>query len=1388
MKKFLSLFLALIMLFIPLSALADYSDGFNCEDCGHYHWDSYACGVCGRCSDDCTNNDCHLRNHCSSCGECFMDMEENNYCTECGECRECYDESSHCKFCGECGAEVCDCGICAECLEYSGAVCTECNKCLNCEGKSWENICQSCGTCDDCALICPFCHNTCTVCADELQCQECGACGVCAPDTTLCDDCGHCILHFEEPHCEACRSCIDEIHDCGYCVDCLSFSGYLCDSCGACTKCGDGVDPAKYCPECGICNVEYGDLCADRKHCDQDYDILCDGCGACNICFEDVICENCNASCKECSEFCSICTLCVECCLQNSIDEGCSHGICVEDSLFDDPTHRCSECSDCFEEDEFCEDCGLCGECCLNASISAGCEHGICVESSDFSDTNHICQECGDCFDSDYFCEDCETCLNCCLTNSENAGCEHGVCANSSDWDDHFCTDCETCIEEECPICGGCSNCCQIARDAESCTHEWTCPSDSSWDEHMCSGSCGSCYEPDEMCTDCGYCIACCRENTLCTCGDYICAESSDFSDHYCYVHKMCFTNCPHGTHTHTPNGTFESDAVSHWQTCSDCGNKTAISSHAPTDWIVERTPTQSQDGLQVKKCSICWRVLESRSVKYVNLCAGGFHIPSGWEYNENSHWAHCSICQCLIDWTWESHSVDPETKTCSGCDYTTVAKPVIGTVGGLPTIDNGSYRKAQKDFTVNGQNNLTIPFTIEQGENIKISLLDPKTYKPIFIESLPKKPTAEQIKMYKSTRPLVSAQGVTLQFNNSLFRQYFNVKLGKCGTYEFILRAYNETECPSDVHINVVRPHKISDWHTNTAQHWKVCEYDNCQNSDGTYDKGTHDWRNGDSCAVCSMMRPTRITFQPNVLKPTYRYGRNNKVPISIKARGLNLKYQWHYAYMRDGQIKLGSAIKENTTDPTTIYYEGTTTDTLTFEMYSDMCGEVIYDEYEFTFVCVITGDGGVVESKPIQVMPQHDTSSYSYDNAITVLNKDPSMHAIFCKNCNTHFFNKPHTPGYWKTSKEPTVDAEGVQTFYCADCGLTNQTKPIPKLAAPHEHDFSVVAHDLEAHWKICSDEKCKLADGNYEKHIYSDWSVVQAPTSSARGLRKRICSVEGCWCEQTAPIAPLAHICSFENSSYSNDDKNHWIKCENADCSKTTRLAPHRFESINIVRKPTTTEEGYGYHNCSVCMFSEYITLPKIPEKPVMRLYSAESGETRIHAANGGMPASVMIASYKDGRLVDVKRRTIGSINPMFDAPLDDFGVVKDGADEVRVFMLSSYKTLIPTMPAVVQKILPSPTQKSLKLYSENGVNKIYASGGGGTAHVYIGSYKNKKLIDLKEERLTTEKPALDAAVSELGLNVSDAEYIKAYIFKNPTDIVPMLPFEKLNLKAE
>ena len=684
--------------------------------------------------------------------------------------------------------------------------------------------------------------------------------------------------------------------------------------------------------------------------------------------------------------------------------------------------------------------------------------------------------------------------------------------------------------------------------------------------------------------------------------------------------------------------------------------------------------------------CGYFSRKTNSVSSACVNGTCEGSEVLS---YDATHHWRQCSLCGDVKASTKTTHDFSKNPYACGAlnCYYKKIAAPGIDTVGGKDlewdyvTYVNGKEKYyAADEFTATFGEKLVIPYTLLCGENVKMSIIDPETGMKI---------NPQQMVSY-------TKDSVILDFQTPQFQTLFKNQYGQCGRHEFILRAHNElgnyeAYYNSDVRFFINLPHETAEWQMNETQHWKICSNSNCPDGGKRVNIGAHDWRHGDSCVACGRIRPVRITWQTADPKPTYRHGRDaeNFVKLSVKARGNNLTYQWYRAYYdSDGNVKL-SNIRDITDDPVN-GHAGTKTDTLTVGLYDAMCGEVLQYEDEFMFVCVVTGDGGTAQSNPIRITPQHDTSSYEYRNSVAYTGSRTDRHMVLCKNCSEEFYLQSHTPGYWKTTKEPTVDAEGEQTYYCADCGLTRQTQKIPKLSAPHTHSFTVVAHDGIAHWKVCSDEACGRSDNSYIRHTYSDWVTVTAPTTSAPGLKKRICSQAGCWNEQTAPIAALTHVCSFVNSSYVNDETSHWLECDSPDCSEKLRVIPHRYNQMVFPKRPTMTEEGIGHHVCSVCLYEEDVPLPKLVEGPVLQLFE-KNGEYCIHASNGGLSAYVWIASYKDGRMIDVKREVIRKMDmPVLDASVGTLELNISDADEIRAFMFHYGKSIKPLLPATRLKI--------------------------------------------------------------------------------------------------
>ena len=815
---------------------------------------------------------------------------------------------------------------------------------------------------------------------------------------------------------------------------------------------------------------------------------------------------------------------------------------------------------------------------------------------------------------------------------------------------------------------------------------------------------------------------------------------------------------------------------------------------HRFGEWVRESFSVSPIDGniaIVHSNCLDCGYFLRKTN-KVSSACVNGTCAGSEvLSYDSTYHWRQCSLCGDVKASTKTKHdfSLNPYACGALNCYYKKIAAPGIDTVGGKDlewdyvTYVNGKEKYyAADEFTAIFGEKLVIPYTLLCGENVKMSIIDPETGMKINPQQ-----STPYWNMYAQQLVTYTKDSVILDLQEPECQRLFKHLYGQCGKYEFILRAHNElgnyeAYYNSDVRFFINLPHETAEWQMNETQHWKICSNSDCPDGGKRVNIGAHDWRHGDACVACGRIRPVRITWQTADPKPTYRHGRDdNFVKLSVKARGNNLTYQWYNAYYdANGDVKLYKTpdIEEHPENG----HAGTKTDTLTVGLYDAMCGEVLQYEDEFMFVCVVTGNGGTVQSKPICITPQHDTSSYEYRNSVAYTGSRTDRHMVLCQNCHEEFYLQSHTPGYWKTTKEPTADAEGEQTYYCADCGLTRQKQTIPKLAAPHTHSFTVVAHDGIAHWNVCSDEVCGRSDNSYVRHTYSDWVTVTAPTTSAPGLKKRICSQAGCWNEQTAPIAPLTHTCSFVNSSYVHDETSHWLECESPDCSEKLRVIPHRYNQMVFPKKPTLTEEGIGRHVCDVCLYEETVTIPKLIGEPVLQL-SNQNDEYRIHASNGGLSAWVWVASYQNGRMIDVKREAIRKTDrPILDVSVSDFGLDISDANEIRAFMFSYDNKIKPLLPVEKYVISDKPI---LRLYGEKEGYRVYASNGGLDAAVLIGSYKDGRLVGAKKISLSKANPILDSSLDKFGLDISGADEIRAFIFDSHKNIKPLTSLESLKI---
>ena len=312
-----SILMCIVMLvgILPVQVHADWEDGMECWYCCHYHWDEYCCGLCGACSEECTNGGCYLSTHCSECGACDQLADD---CSECLSCEDCYVNNGwHCLGCNECNYVTEDnlCGFCWFCADCMGGLCDSCGFCEGC----WEveNMhCLECGNCygayEECAFGYDHCEECCIICE---QCEEC----LFEDGIDLCEDCGFCVYCcMDNAQSEGCG--------CGeYCIENPDWYDHLC------LDCGQAFCEVDLCEECQLCL----DCCEGNSDCqdcpplcveDGDYDFhFCEDCGDCF--HNSDICDSC--------EFAGL-LLCQSCCEIRKEEEGCDcSDRCYSDSDLD---------------------------------------------------------------------------------------------------------------------------------------------------------------------------------------------------------------------------------------------------------------------------------------------------------------------------------------------------------------------------------------------------------------------------------------------------------------------------------------------------------------------------------------------------------------------------------------------------------------------------------------------------------------------------------------------------------------------------------------------------------------------------------------------------------------------------------------------------------------------------------------------------------------------------------------------------------------------------------------------------------------------------------------------------------------------------------------------
>ncbi|MGF0008781.1 S-layer homology domain-containing protein [Eubacteriales bacterium SGI.150] len=1197
-KRLLSWLLSIVMLLsllpgMELHAHADYEDGAECPACGHYHWDEYMCGVCGACSEDCTQTDCWLENHpCPYCDRCILDYGDDFFCDSCGTCFHCVDSNEdsgeHCQICLAEDVYCSECRLCESCASDLDGHCVECGDCFLLGGTAqceMEHSADPGPHCTGESLVCEECDG-CYYDDEDLYCTDCQKCIECAKGQSHCMECGECF-ESEEYECDA---SMDEFTF-NVCLTCCKSYGWHCE------ECEEHITGDRWCPTGGD-----GTHCAE---CAEDY--LCPECGECALCDDDGQCDDCG--------------MCADCCsgyLRAQYECECEGESGCHDSI--DADHICSSCELAFCTRDQCEYCLMCTECCESDNQ---CEHGVCFDNEDEMEA-HTCVECNECFDESELCPDCcdtdaVRCYDCCHGLSESEGCEHEVCMYGPDWEDHWCADGDHCIEEYCDVCGGCKACCDEERG--DCDHDFTCPNDGGWDDHFCE-ECGECYDDFERCSECGLCVVCCAAAAEeLGCEDEICIGSPEWQDHYCYQHDQCLDKCDgHGPCQHTNLSDWQSDAKGHWRQCADCSARLynfPKQAHQGQYWTVTKPATTTATGERTLYCDSCKYPMKTEPIPVVSshTCAG----TGPFFYDDDRyHFRYCDTCGKKINIAMH----DINNHYCADCGFCDVDAPEILDYSRDPKV-HPTDSTAPVYMTL---------YVTAAGENLEYQWYE---------EAIEEGDGGVLLTGQTNARLRIKVQDyfgndlTTCKDDNKTLSRFVCVVKNPAG----------EVPVTIDVNFECVDLYwQDMDEGTDTNNgHLLTCG--DCGKTVG--DVVPHRYNGTHKCVDCGHVKPvvikshpykTSVKVQDDELGPV-------KMSFSVTAMGDGLTYQWYYAAYKDGDPESIQNFYRTVSDE-----EGGKTSSISIEIWSNACAE----EPHYKVYCVVTDSQGNTKTSNTAAGEVLHTLAKGYTvqtyhpdgtpaNEIPLYNDTYHWRVCIGSAHSLNFDDDINVFEKAEHSKVPlivtaaTTSSKAVVKDVCSICGWASEeyqvgdilpectgTGGVDGMASPDgKHrwiDYCpllpkgaamfTIPEELQAlyggetvidntypvgtssqHAAQCG--YCGATDltgnlsgvkpGPHDFDKGDGWKYYKGiePTEEHGAIMYRYDQCEDFYEAKVVSALPHEH----KAGEMQHDKTQHWNACAKAECAEKLNTKGHTYTDWNWVTEPTETVEGIRTRSCTV-----------------------------------------------------------------------------------------------------------------------------------------------------------------------------------------------------------
>ena len=590
--------------------------------------------------------------------------------------------------------------------------------------------------------------------------------------------------------------------------------------------------------------------------------------------------------------------------------------------------------------------------------------------------------------------------------------------------------------------------------------------------------------------------------------------------------------------------------------------------------------PDNHTGGTEIRNASEANHVLQTKGYTGDTYCRGcntklssgteilpGDHIPeSVWKMNENNHWKECSVlgCDIIIENTSGAHAYDGDGDAdCNICGYTRTIIPIH-----KHSLEKVSAVAATCTSTGNTEH--------YKCEDCGKLFSDPAGTKEITAESV----IVGMLPHSPKELPAIEATCENAGLSAG----------SKCENCDTIIIEQTVTAAKGHDFVSGI-------WRYDTAQHWKKCS--RCDVTD-TKENHIYDNEQDNSCKVCGYNRG---------IAPAHTHN-------WADAWSHNTAYHWHECLssgcdVTENILKAGyaahieaAAVRENETAATC------TTD-----------GS--YDEVVYCTGC----HAEISRTKNITKALDHEWGNWVVTKPAT--SSEDGEEQRICIRDSSHVETKiipalTHTHQYSEVVKDEHIKSAATCTepavyYKSCECGETSTDTFTSGNALGH--DFIVLQHDENQHWKKCS--RCDVtdikSDHDYDSEQDNICNVCGYNRGIAPGHTHTLIKVDGTPATCTEEGVKDYWKCSecgklFENeqgtaeitdtgipakghsysSVWSSDTACHWHQC--IACIAETDKAAHIWGTGVITTPPTTTEEGIKTYTCEVCGTAKTESVPK------------------------------------------------------------------------------------------------------------------------------------------------------------------------------------------------